>query len=574
MNGEGIDFFFFLDENNCRIDESTNTYELLVPEIFIEVDFIINKSCNIISKCNTVIKSEHFEIKSHSVSFDGISFETSIRVFNCDNFQMTNCTIKNAKLMDGAIYMYESRGCYIANTTISETAKIPGIFLTEGSSAVIENVTLRDITETMIVCNSRSYMYLRNSELINTKANSIYVSNAAFAEINNCTLSKSEYPSIYIQKTPCRVINNHISNITQNSISFSELNNFVIAGNTIENVNASAIAIIDVSNGKVYKNKIVNAGGNGIYIYQATKIRVYKNTISNNKYPSLAILKDTVAHVFSNVLSNIAFSGVCVRGARYVKFEKSQISNAGECGISISDTKKCIISNNTFTNCKITAIESYNSSNVIAESNILDTMQYGFLSYAKGYIEACRNQLKDTIPSLAKLTCKGSGYFHDNDNHCKDQKIGDTAGTYVFENNTGFTGITNISDRVNDNVVYEEPFVDQNPNACLKCHEKTRNTYLLDCGHMVYCKECATQALNNGETCPLCRFAIASVAPASTSGDNICMICQDEKSDSIVIPCGHMGFCERCIKRWLEDHKICPICNQDASYPKKIVVDM
>ena len=44
-------------------------------------------------------------------------------------------------------------------------------------------------------------------------------------------------------------------------------------------------------------------------------------------------------------------------------------------------------------------------------------------------------------------------------------------------------------------------------------------------------------------------------------GFGICMICHKyEFVNNIIIPCGHNGYCEKCIAEWRKKSNTCPFC--------------
>ena len=49
-----------------------------------------------------------------------------------------------------------------------------------------------------------------------------------------------------------------------------------------------------------------------------------------------------------------------------------------------------------------------------------------------------------------------------------------------------------------------------------------------------------------------------------------CMICQDNQNEIIIRPCGHSGFCEKCIIKHLKSKIFCPICRH--SIEKAIII--
>ncbi|KAK8880603.1 hypothetical protein M9Y10_003284 [Tritrichomonas musculus] len=93
----------------------------------------------------------------------------------------------------------------------------------------------------------------------------------------------------------------------------------------------------------------------------------------------------------------------------------------------------------------------------------------------------------------------------------------------------------------------------------------------MSCVTRVYGKECAELALQNKETYQLCRFPIIQVSEGfKMSQDNLCILCLENKADTIIMPCGHIGVCSKCLNNWFKGNKVCPICRNAGSYYNKI----
>ena len=570
-------FLSKLDKTNS-IQKSENEYILTLPEYdFSEVSFLITKPVKLLSTNKSTIKSTHFSIKSHGVFLTGITFETSIIVSNSDNFKITNCEIKKSKLSDGSLYFYSSKCALVENVSIHDSEKIPGIYLTQKSSAWVKNVEVHSLEETLVVCNSESKLYMHDSKLYKTKANAVYVSSDSHIEIENCKLWDSDYPAIFISHSTCRIENNEIKDVKQNGISINTVKTFIVSHNHITDVSGSAIAILDESEGEAHRNVVNKVGGNGIYVCGNSKLTAIQNKIFDNQFPGIAILMKSTAKLFRNEVSNIQYSGICVRGAHDVKIFESKIDHVQECGISISDTDMCQVVGNQISNCNIGSVEVYNDSRTKIKHNKISSIGgYAFLVYAGAKLKAKLNTILDVHSAMAKLSYKGGGYFVDNIlSDVPLQKDGQTSANYYFKGNGKFQGVTNLEEKKSEDIIYEQPYKDTKSMYCLKCHTRPRNCFILDCSHRIFCEECAKEAVKNVEVCPLCRFPIIDYTLGFESGDDgLCVICSENKADCIIMPCGHMGFCEECLERWYFRNKTCPTCRAEPSFYKKIITDI
>ncbi|OHT12192.1 hypothetical protein TRFO_18090 [Tritrichomonas foetus] len=571
-----VDFLSILNDENSRTS-ATGEIELIFPEYSIDDDFEIKVPCKIFSKCQSLIKCAHFSITSPEVSIDGLKFITSVMINNSDNFQLLNSKIKHAKLSDGGLYIANSHSVYLSHVTISKTENIPGLYITQNCTISADNLLIHHLVETLLVCNTHSILYVKDSNLHHTSANAVYVSAGSHIEIYKCKLWETEYPAIFIQQSTCRIENNEIRSVKQNGVSLNTVKKFVVAHNYITDVNGSAIAVLDESKGSTYRNTITKVGGNGIYVCGNSEIRAYKNIITDNQFPGIAILMKSNAKLSRNKISKIIYSGICVRGAKKVLIRKCNIDNVQECGISISDTDDCTVRKNKIDKCKIASVEVYNSSDALVKHNyITEIGTAAFLVYAGGSLRAYKNKIRQVGVSMVKLSYKGGGIFLDNDiKDCPIQKNGDTVSSYYFSGNGEFPSVTNNQTLLKEGMILDEPYEDKSSSMCIRCNERPRNCFILDCSHRIFCEECAKQALDNKELCPLCRFPIVSTTIGYESGDDgLCVICSENKADCIIMPCGHMGFCQACLGQWYRKNKTCPTCRAEPSFYKKIIQDL
>lgn len=41
-----------------------------------------------------------------------------------------------------------------------------------------------------------------------------------------------------------------------------------------------------------------------------------------------------------------------------------------------------------------------------------------------------------------------------------------------------------------------------------------------------------------------------------------CKVCTDAQVEKLIIPCGHLVMCSRCLTVWMNEKKVCPICRE------------
>lgn len=554
-----VDFLTILNESNSIKNEETGEITLITPKIESNDDLIISSKCKITSNCETIIVCPCFQIISTSASLENINFESTFQVVESTDVQLIKSNISKSKDYS-AIVISNSQNITIKDIEIKDTDSHPAILIVASSSVLAENISISNIENEFLVCKLLSTLYLKDSNFINSKSNGISVSENSNIEISNSKISETIYPAIYVNNSKCKIENNEINNIQQNGIVLDMVKSFEINGNKFDHINGSAISIIDDSNGIINNNIISKIDHNGIYVHNHSEVKICNNNISECKYPGIAILMKSNAKLISNKISAISLCGICIRSAGKVKIKKSEIKDINENGISISDTKECLIKENNIFNCNISAIEAYDGSKVdILNNNITNIKEYSFLVYTLAVVKAENNKISDIGKAMVMLNYNGGGDFINNHvEKCPTQKEGQICSQYFLSGNGNFDALTNDNSRKNDNIAFEDAC--ESEQMCIKCNKNHRNCYLLNCGHKVYCEECAKESLDNHETCPLCRCAISSYFKDFNDNNELCGICLKKPIECIVIPCGHIAFCHKCLDKWYHENKSCPTC--------------
>lgn len=575
-NMSEIDFLSILNDTNSEKNEDTGEITITVPKLETEDEYHITTSCKITSNCNTVITSKLFKIKSPKVFLSNIEFDSAVLVESVESVSFDNCTVKNpAQTFNGTFTISDSGDVSLSHVTIIESGKVPGLYVTRNSFVNATNLHVHDLEATLVLCNLGSFLTITDSVIHHTPFNGFHISGQSYIEIRKCQIHDTGYPAIIANSSQCIFVENEIKNVEQTGIAVESSQDFLIEKNKLSNITATGINASEKSSGIIKENEIFDIKGNGILI-SSSDVKVTENSIKNAGYPSIAVLGRSIATVTDNKIEGINLNGVCVRNAKDVTIENCEIKDVKEIGISVSDTENCIIKNNTIKNCKVAAIESYNNSKVFVNDNTMVNIgQFAFLVYTYGYMKAENNQISDVQNAMVNLLYKGSGDFVNNRfSNCQNQFESQTSSAFFFSGNGNFPAVTNDVKRANESVTLVDSFNDSNL-LCLKCKKNKRDCYILDCGHKVFCKECAKNAKANKEACPLCRFPVKDISNLfAVSDDDICIICCDKKSDCLVLPCGHLGMCSSCLENWYSTKKCCPICRTEPSFYKKIINDM
>jgi hypothetical protein len=298
----------------------------------------------------------------------------------------------------------------------------------------------------------------------------------------------------------------------QNGISLNKSRDFRVEDNVFEEMQSSAIAVGEESKGIVKGNRLKGVRGNGIYVSGFSDVVVEGNTIEEDVYPGIALLLGTTAVLRQNVIRTADCSGMCVRGAKSVEIYGLTIVGAKECGISISDTICCKIEGSIFEQCRVAGIECYNRSKIQVLGSTIKQSPIAFQVCTGAKVQAVDNIATDISDHLVKLSF--GGRVRVTGTVCtRVQALADaqTTRTCVFSGNGSFETWTNSQKMADLLSIPHVSVYEEGRRLCLKCNALPRTVFLMDCGHRVYCEECARAAKEAKELCPVCRFPIASI---------------------------------------------------------------
>lgn len=559
-----LNLLTLLDDSNSKKNKITGEITITTPVIERPDQIIkITSACKINSNCNTKIICSIFEVVSPKVSLSKINFDCQLIASESDNFSISDCTINSSNETKSAFLINQSKDVSIYNIDIFGNS-IAGIFIIDGCRINITDSSIHDLKETLIVLRQNSKLIIKKSKIYNSGANGFFVADQSDIEILNCSVINTSYPGASMNDSNCIIKDSEFKKCHQNSVSFSS-SSYKFENNIISEGLATGLSTSN-SKGTITNNTFTKLEGNGVLCLGYSESEISNNNFFNNKYPSIVIQNKSKAKITNNKIKGDDINGISLRNAVDVTIEKNEIEDVAECGISISDSDKITVKNNTISNCKITAIESYNKSNVFVYQNKISNIgKHAFLSYTSGFMKAIENSIEKVHLSMAKLVFKGSGEFINNKvSGCPIQCECLTSSDYFFNGNGQFKGETNDYTRVTDSITLAKKYVDLNSSSlCLKCHAKPHNCFIQQCGHNVYCKECAELALKNKEN-----SHVSIVFDASS--DDTCIICMTNKQNCIIMPCSHMGVCASCLDSWFKNNKCCPICRTEPCFYKKL----
>jgi len=564
--------------SKIRYSISSNTYKLVEDlKGFDKVEICVDSPCRIVSdgfsfKCKRILFRS-----THNIYIENILFNCSLVFRNCGK-----CFINNVSILEadngsgGSIVITDSK--VVIEKTIFRCPSMPALFIEDNSFAIARSIFCNGQQQSAIVISTNSKFEMYDSNICNIAKNGIYSSDNCDILIKRCAFKSISFPSLFVNESTCRIEESEIRDIQQNGITISKSYSFCIINCYFANIEASAVSVSSQSRGFIVSNTFHCIEGNSIYVNENSDLVIAHNFLQDSVFPGIAILQQCSAQIFHNDVGNVQKSGICSRGSINVSIDNNYLHNIAECGFSISDSCNTRIRNNRMTNIDLAAVESYNSSNAEFYYNDCDLRgKYGVMCYSGGSIKAKYNNFYNIELSLVSIRFKGKAKIAKNYvKNCPIQFCGNTIQNFLLYDNGDFVSETNSPELVqkyNSNLITCSEEVHE--GLCIKCQIKPRECFLKGCGHKIYCMECGTKAFKNNELCDLCRFPIEGITPGfQSSADEKCMICLENTANSIIFPCGHMGFCSNCLSKWYNENENCPLCNLGPSSYKLIELNV
>jgi hypothetical protein len=345
---------------------------------------------------------------------------------------------------------------------------------------------------------------------------------------------------------------------------------------------------------------IANCHGNAINANRRAKLMASHCTLRNTTYPPLAICDGAIGYIKKCTIRESEMSGIIVRTGSRAAIKNCTVENIKQVGIGVSDSKDVSIGSCFVFNCQEGALSCYNHSEVhIRSSFLVGPSNIGINVFTGGFVYATDTTVAGMIDVAVWVHHAGSGRFTSTLMHpvaceSKDALIEEIKTTpllnclvevdnerlFRIETDRPVTAVgcfvvgSGIVDLVkNEDKDEAERGVHAIPAKCKGCGKPATDCYFSICAHSLFCRACWDALEEKPTRCELCLMPIESVVSpidASHDDDPTCGICLTEKSDAIIVPCGHL-ICADCGQAWFEQHSECPYCRDRGAKCRQFV---
>jgi parallel beta-helix repeat protein len=360
-----------------------------------------------------------------------------------------NNTIENNSFFNDGLFIWNSYQNIISNNTINNK---PLIYLEKESDRIIDNNTAGGQV-ILISCNN---ITIKNQELSNTTIG------IELWNTDNCSIS----------------CNNITMNLRGISLYSSSDNNIISHNNILHN--RKGVSLFSSTNNTLSNNNITYNNYSGVFLDSSKNNTVSRNNLSSNKYEGIYLIVSSKNNVLDNIISNNSF-GVWFDSSSSNIIDKNLILNNSYGIYLYEQSHKNKISSNTVSWNKFKGIRlGYSNYNNI-RGNTISNNKFGVDLYNS-------NECIISGNSISSNNEPGIFLNVSNDNKIKDNTISNNNHGIVLRNSTGNIITTNdiisntekgviIRYSSNDNAIYHNHFMDNNPNAYDTCDNTWDNSY-------------------------------------------------------------------------------------------------
>lgn len=557
------------DEDSSDIELTGSTYELD------DLELALSEPMHLYSKCNSEIRCRGLVITSNDVKISGVQVFGSITIRGTQSgVEIRDVTIiAGTRSTGGGIVLTEAKGVTLDRLTIKALNQIPGVFAETGSELTMTNSTITKANG-FVTLSWRSTGVITDCHFSESTGRGVHVTDESSVTMTNTEVEGTVTPLLQAFVSEVVVTGCKLHDSQQIGIAVSGCQKAELIGNTVSNTGSSAIAAMSRAQLFAERNTIFDVDGNGFYICDGSTATVLHNTITNCEFPGCAVVRKCRAQFSFNKISKMKKAGLSVRGDNTVTLDQNEFDDVADCGLSMSEEANCVLTKNTFRNCTVGGVEVYNFSKAVLTENVFENAgNYAFMAFTGGVISATKNKIKKVNIAMAWLTEGGGGTFVANGpiSECPEQFAGSTSGSFLMKDNGMFENLTNDKEKESEEVPYVEGYrTVPREGICRKCGKEPVQVFCVPCSHRVFCSKCGKEALEKEESCPLCRFPINSLTDGFAD-EEVCGICSERKVDCIILPCGHIAYCQECAQKWIVQHNSCPTCRTEGASFKRLL---
>jgi hypothetical protein len=536
----------------------------------------------------------------------------------CKKILIKGCTVEIQGLnLRGSIYVETG----ILNISLSAIHNPPPeadylLSLSTLSGVHASKCFFTDTDKYGISVDQNSALIMENCQVNNTKLFAISVTGNSLVSCNSCLISNTEHDSIFTEShCQIRLRSTKISESKNHAISAYSLKSLTVENCILKNCQQGCFYIVNcqqglISNSQfsdightalyfentkvvVKKSAFLNCNGNGINASLGTTIIVSSTSFKSTTFPPIAICQSSVDLIKKCNLSDSKMSGIIIRSGSCAAIRNCNIEAIEQFGVSVSDSNSVTIQSSLFVGCKYACIGCYNHSIVDVEKSYLigpgrfgidvfvggillsnDTTFVGFSDHAiythhggssrintplVDKIEITKREDVSKIINKIDISKRGEP-LEEKKIYCCDTKR-EFAITNGFVVGYGAFGVT----RNFGTPPAEVP----RQIVCYKCLlcGKNKSAFFCQCGHNIFCQECFDKS--HPSCCPLCLMPVEKTTrpidqTPDGETDGTCGICFENRTDCIIIPCGHT-ICLECAKTSFKNSSSCPFCRESIS---------
>jgi len=554
------------------------------------------------------------------VSIAGMKLKGGIRVKGC-RLKMQFCSLKFPK-SDYFVLCEEGTEAVIENSNFHDT-KLFGIGL-DSSVCTLMACTVNNTVNHSVIATGHSRILIESCSFGYTNGSHMYLDSQSECTINESNFLQSNSSSLFLNSESRVIVNKSLfRNNKHGAITLYYKSVGTIKECEVYDSYDTSI-LIDDSLCDIIDTRIIGSEGNGINASNDSIANIYNSHLASTQWPLIVVCDSSFCRVFKCSFEDSQMSAIVARNRSSLEISDCKISDSCECGIRIAFCKNVKISKCQIWNINYEGISIYDQSSAfISDCIIAGKVQTAIGVFTGGHADCnglfllgpfdhavrvhhggsanvsdCRmifisNEVAEKsfldISKMIKLCHKTSidnpligdnsdGELINNDKPKKKLLLKDL---FKAESKWSLSVINSYfypygSFELNSNSYgnYNPNIVEQSMlNKCIHCQQYKKLLHYVPCGHQVYCKECWHATETKPKRCEYCFLPVDKATPQINVGDessSICPICYSNKTDGVIIPCGHM-LCHDCSHKWDKTSPECPFCREEKAQYRGLV---